>query len=84
MLEFFKKIDNQLSELNKEMQIEIKKVIEEYNRTTGIKVSEIASLNKENNDPWRLEWHRFIDKIAEGGTADEFFEELLKWPDETK
>ena len=47
-------------------------------RITGYNAFTKGKLNKENNDPWRLEWHRFIDKIAEGGTADEFFEELLK------
>lgn len=26
---------------------------------------------------WLKEWHRFIDKIANGGTADDFFKELL-------
>lgn len=27
---------------------------------------------------WLVNWHHFIDKIASGGTAEEFFEELLK------
>lgn len=25
---------------------------------------------------WKREWHRFIDKLADGGTAEQFFEEL--------
>ena len=27
---------------------------------------------------WIAYWHRFIDKIADGGTPDDFFEDLLK------
>ena len=33
---------------------------------------------KENNDGWRIYWHRFIDTLAEGKTPEEFFKELLK------
>lgn len=33
---------------------------------------------KENNDPWRLEMHRFIDHLAEGKSIDSFFESLLQ------
>lgn len=29
-------------------------------------------------EEWKAEWHRFIDKIASGGTPDEFFNNLLK------
>jgi hypothetical protein len=25
---------------------------------------------------WKREWHRFIDKLSDGGTAEQFFEEL--------
>lgn len=25
---------------------------------------------------WRVKWHRFIDKLADGGTAEQFFDEL--------
>ena len=25
---------------------------------------------------WKREWHHFIDKLADGGTAEQFFEEL--------
>jgi len=31
---------------------------------------------KENNDPWRLEMHRFIDHLAEGKTIESYFETL--------
>jgi hypothetical protein len=27
---------------------------------------------------WQLEWHRFIDHLAEGKDAESFFKELLK------
>jgi hypothetical protein len=27
---------------------------------------------------WLENWHRFIDHLAQGGTPDEFFNELLK------
>lgn len=27
---------------------------------------------------WRFRWHRFIDHLASGGSADEFFNDLLK------
>src|SRR3990167_11296749 len=33
---------------------------------------------KENNDGWRIYWHRFIDHLAGGKTPEEFFKELLK------
>ena len=26
---------------------------------------------------WKEEWHRFIDKLASGGTVEEFFKDLL-------
>lgn len=29
---------------------------------------------------WKDQWHRFIDKIADGGTPDEFFKDLLTLP----
>lgn len=29
-----------------------------------------------NNYPWRVEWHRFIDHLAEGKEINEFFKEL--------
>lgn len=32
---------------------------------------------KENNDTWRLEWHRFIDHLAEGKDIESFFKQLL-------
>lgn len=31
-----------------------------------------------HDSDWLSHWHRFIDKIASGGTPDEFFEELLE------
>lgn len=31
---------------------------------------------KENNEGWRVYWHRFIDHLAEGESPEEFFEEL--------
>lgn len=27
---------------------------------------------------WKAEWHRFIDHLAEGKSAEDFFKELLK------
>lgn len=32
--------------------------------------------SKENNDPWRLYWHRFIDHLADGKDAELFFASL--------
>jgi hypothetical protein len=34
------------------------------------------SKGEENNDGWRVNWHRFIDHLAEGGRAETFFETL--------
>jgi len=31
---------------------------------------------EESNDGWRVNWHRFIDHLAEGGTAETYFETL--------
>jgi len=31
---------------------------------------------EEYEGQWLIEWHRFIDKLAEGGTVEEFFKEL--------
>lgn len=31
-----------------------------------------------NSKNWRAEWHRFIDYLASGGSADDFFNNLLK------
>lgn len=29
-------------------------------------------------DEWKVNWHRFIDHLANGGNADEFFTNLIK------
>ena len=31
-----------------------------------------------DQEQWKDEWHRFIDHLASGKSADSFFEELLK------
>ena len=31
---------------------------------------------EEYEGQWLIEWHRFIDHLAEGGTAEEFFKEI--------
>lgn len=45
-----------------------KRVTEYYSFTDG----------KINNDVWRIEWHRFIDHLAEGKSINDFFNSLLK------
>ena len=44
-----------------------KRVTEYYSFTDG----------KINNEVWRIEFHRFIDHLAEGGTPDDFFKSLI-------
>ncbi len=29
-------------------------------------------------EEWKLTWHRFIDNLAQGGSIDEFFNDLIK------
>lgn len=43
-----------------------------YSKGYGEKMWKSA-LKKE---AWNYQWHRFIDKLADGGTAEQFFEEL--------
>jgi hypothetical protein len=33
---------------------------------------------KENNDPWRLHWHQFLEALMDGKTPDQFFNSLLE------
>lgn len=36
-----------------------------------------VSYVKKSPNRWRTEWHRFINHIADGGTPDEFFNNLI-------
>jgi hypothetical protein len=37
-----------------------------------------TKVNKENNDPWRLDMHRFIDHLADGKSIEEALAEIAE------
>ena len=36
----------------------------------------VGEIEYHNMEVWKAEWHRFIDHIADGGSAESFFENL--------